>query len=32
MDYMTLKGAAEKWGVTPRREIIIVLVDVSPVL
>ena len=19
MDYMTLKGAAEKWGVTPRR-------------
>ena len=32
MDYMTLKEAAEKWGVTPRREIIIVLVDVSPVL
>ena len=20
MDYMTLKEAAEKWGVTPRRE------------
>ena len=24
MDYMTLKEAAEKWGVTPRRVIIIV--------
>ena len=32
MDYMTLKEAAEKWGVTPRRANIIVLVDVSPVL
>ena len=27
-----IERGAEKWGVTPRREIIIVLVDVSPVL
>ena len=32
MDYMTLKEAAEKWGVTPRRVIIIVLEGVSPAL
>ena len=32
MDYMTLKEAAEKWGVTPRRVNYIVPVGVSPAL
>ena len=32
MDYMTLKEAAEKWGVTPRRVNFIALLGVSPVL
>ena len=32
MDYMTLKEAAEKWGVTPRRVITIALLGVSPAL
>ena len=32
MDYMTLKEASEKWGVTPRRSIICVPVGVSQVL
>jgi len=32
MDYMTLKEAAEKWGVTPRRINIIAPVAVFPAL
>ena len=32
MDYMTLKEAAEKWGVTPRRVNYYWLLGVSPVL
>ena len=32
MDYMTLKEASEKWGVTQGRSIIYVPVGVSPVL
>ena len=32
MDYMTLKEAAEKWSVSPRRVNYIALVVVSPAL
>ena len=32
MDYMTLKEAAEKWGVTPRRVNYYCALGVSPAL